>query len=76
MFASAYNTLLCRLVLRLFMCLSVQHDSRWRHVSFWRDMHMLHVGNTSCLKMWFFFFLNYNFGSSLGIFHIKIRGFV
>ena len=33
--------------LRLFMCLLVQHDSRWRHVSFWRDVHRLHVGDMS-----------------------------
>jgi hypothetical protein len=43
--------LLCRFVLRLFMCSFFQHDSRWRHVSFWRDVHELHVGDMSCLKM-------------------------
>jgi hypothetical protein len=34
-FASVCIDLLCRFVLRLFMCLLVQHDSRWRHVSLW-----------------------------------------
>lgn len=32
-FASACVALLCRLVRRLFMCLFVQQDMRWRHVS-------------------------------------------
>ena len=50
-FASACIALLCWFVLRLFMCLLVQHDSRWRHVSFWWDVHRLHVGDMSCLRM-------------------------
>ena len=50
-FASACTTLLCQFVLRLFMFLFVQHDSRWRHVSFWWDLHRLHVGDMSCLRM-------------------------
>ena len=40
-FTNACTTLLCRCVLRLFMCLLVQHDSRCRHVSFCWDMHRL-----------------------------------
>ena len=35
-------------VLRLFMCLLVQHDRRWRHVPFCWDVHRLHVGDMSC----------------------------
>lgn len=34
-------TLLCLLVLKLFICLFVQHESRWRHVSLWRDVQRL-----------------------------------
>jgi uncharacterized membrane protein YcaP (DUF421 family) len=33
-FTSACTALLCWFVLILFMCLLVQHDSRWRHVQF------------------------------------------
>ena len=33
-FANVCIALLCQFVLRLFMWLLVQHDSRWRHVSF------------------------------------------
>ena len=33
--------------LRLLMCLLVQHANRWRYVSFWWDVHGLHVGDTS-----------------------------
>jgi hypothetical protein len=33
-FASVCTTLLCQFILELVMCLLVQHDSRWRHVSF------------------------------------------
>ena len=48
-------------VLRLFMCLLVHHDSRWRHVSFWRDVHRVHFGgDRSCVF----------FNSSLSIYHI------
>ena len=39
---------LCRLVLRLFMCLFKQHDNRWRDVLLWKDVHI------SCLRMWFY----------------------
>jgi hypothetical protein len=42
---------LCQFVLKLFMCLLVRRDSKWRHVSFWWDMHRLHVGNMYCLRM-------------------------
>ena len=34
-FANACTALLCRFGFRLFMCLLVLLDSRWRHVSFW-----------------------------------------
>ena len=44
-FASACIALLCQFVLKLFMCLLEQHDSRWRHVSSWWDVHRLHVGD-------------------------------
>jgi hypothetical protein len=54
-FASACLALLCWFVLRLCMCLLMQHDSRWRHISLWWDVHGLHVGDRSCLRMWFFF---------------------
>ena len=54
MFASVRTTLLWRFVLRLFMCLLMQHNSRWRDVSFWWDVHRLNVGNMSCLRMCFF----------------------
>ena len=54
MFAYAYNALLCWFVLRLFMCLLMQHDSRWRHVSLWWDVHRLHVGDMSYLSVCFF----------------------
>lgn len=43
--ASAYLALLSRLVQRLFMCLFVQQDMRWRHVSIWRDRQRSHVGD-------------------------------
>ena len=36
---------------RLFMCLLMQHDSWWRHVSFWWEVHRLHVRVMSCLRM-------------------------
>ena len=32
---------------KLFTCSLVQHDSRWRHVLFWWDMHRLQVGDMS-----------------------------
>ena len=51
-FASA-SALLCRFVVRLFIGLLVQHDSRWRHVSFWWDVHRLQVGSIPCLTMCF-----------------------
>ena len=37
----------CRFVLSLFMCLIMQHSSRWRHE--W-DEHNLHVGDMYCLR--------------------------
>ena len=48
-FASAWTTTLCWFVLRLFMCVLMQHDSRWRHVSFWWDVH--HVGDMAYLSL-------------------------
>ena len=66
MFASTCITLLCWFVLRLFMCLLVQHDSRWRHVSLWWDVCRLNVGDMSCSRMCFFS------SSSISIFHIYI----
>ena len=36
-FDGACIALFCRS--RLFMCLFLQHDSRWRHVPFWWDVH-------------------------------------
>ena len=48
---SAFIALLCWFVLKFFMCLLVQFDSRWRHVSFWWDVHRLHVGDMSCLNV-------------------------
>jgi hypothetical protein len=53
-FASAHTALLYMFVLRLLRCLLVQYYSRWRHVSFWWDVHMLHVGDMSCLRMCLF----------------------
>jgi hypothetical protein len=47
-FASACIALLRWFVLRFYMCLLMQHDSRWRNVSFWWDVQRLHVGNMSC----------------------------
>ena len=32
--SSVCIAILCRFVLRLFMCLLMQDDSKWRHVSF------------------------------------------
>ena len=56
-FAKACIALICHFVLRLFMFLLVQHDSSWscwRYVSFWWDVHRLHVGDMSCPRMCFF----------------------
>ena len=53
-FVNVCIALLCRFVLRLSMWLVVLHDSRWRHVSFWWNVHRLHVGDMSCLWMSFF----------------------
>jgi len=52
--ASACTALLCRLVRRLFMCLFVQHDSKWRQLSFSFNGHRLHSGEISCLRICFF----------------------
>ena len=51
MFASVCTTLLYQFVLRLFMRLLVQHDNWWTYISFWWDVHRLHVGDMSCLRM-------------------------
>ena len=61
--ASVCIALLCRFVFRLFMCLLMQHDNRWRHVSFLWDVRKVHVGDMFCLRMCYF-------GSSLRIFQI------
>lgn len=52
MLANACVTSLCQLVHRSFMCLFLQHESKWRHVSFWfwHDGHRLHKGDMSCLR--------------------------
>ena len=52
-FATMHIALLCWFVLRLFMCLLLQCDSRWRHVLFWWDVNRLHVGDMSCLRICF-----------------------
>lgn len=51
--AIACNALLWWLVHRLLMCLFVQHESRWRHVSFWRDVQRLLRGDVSGLRTCF-----------------------
>ena len=51
MFVNACTALLCRLVLELFTCLLMQHD---RHVSFWWNVHRLHVGDMSLFEDVFF----------------------
>ena len=52
-FVSAWIALLCWFVLRLFMCLLMQDDSRWRHVSFCWDVHRGHVEDMPCLNTCF-----------------------
>ena len=42
-FASVCISLMCRFVLRLFICSFVQHNNKWRHVSFGRDVHRFYV---------------------------------
>ena len=53
MFANACINLLYWLFLRLFMCLFVQLDSRWRHVLICWDVHGLHNGDMSCSRACF-----------------------
>ena len=53
MLANACATSLCRFVSRLFMCLFLQHERKWRHVSFWHDGHGLHRGHMSYLRKCF-----------------------
>ena len=53
MSVSTCIALLCLLGLRLFRCLFVQHESRWRHVSFCLREHKLHNVEMSCLKACF-----------------------
>ena len=43
-FARVCTALLYRLVRILFICLFLQHESRWRHVSFWREGRYYIVG--------------------------------
>jgi hypothetical protein len=58
--ASTCIALLCCLVLRLFMCLFVQHDSKWRDVSICCDVHRLYKGRYVLLKDFFLsFFLSF-----------------
>ena len=47
-FASVCVALVCRFVFILLMCLLIQHGRRWRHVSFWWDIHRFHVGDMPC----------------------------
>ena len=35
------------------MCLFLQHNNKWRHVSYHFSGHRLHRGEMSCLKMLF-----------------------
>ena len=56
-FANACVVLLCQLVLKLFMCLFVQHDSSWRYVLNYWDVHRLHNGNMSRLRTCFLLLL-------------------
>lgn len=50
-FTTACIALLCWFVFKLFMCLVVQHESRWGHVAFSWDAHSLNVEDMFCLKM-------------------------
>ena len=36
-----------------YIDLLMQHDNTWCHVSFWWDVHRLHVRNMFCLRMCF-----------------------
>lgn len=53
--ASRCIVLLCQSVLRLIMCLFVQHDRKWRHLSLCCDVHRLHKGDMSCLRMYYYY---------------------
>ena len=52
-FASACISLICQFVLRFFICSSVQHNSKWRHVSFGMDVLRLYVVDMSYLRICF-----------------------
>ena len=52
--ANACTALLYLLVLRLFICSFVKHESRWRHVSFCCRKHKLHSGEMSWFRVCFF----------------------
>lgn len=39
---------------RRYMCLFGQHESMWRHVSFYYFVHKLHSGEICCLRILFF----------------------
>lgn len=53
-FGRASTALLCRLVLKLFVCLFLQHASRWRHVSYCCELHRLYRGDMSYFRTYFF----------------------
>lgn len=50
MLARACTTLLCHMVLRLFMSLFLQQDYKWRQLSFWRALHKLQRGDMFSLR--------------------------
>lgn len=54
-FASMCVALLCRLEWRSFMCMFVQHNNWWKHVSIWQYMHRSHVGDMLSLGRVVFF---------------------
>lgn len=53
-FGRVWTPLLCQLVLELFVCLFLQHASRWRHVSYCCELHRLHREDMSFLRTYFF----------------------
>ena len=63
--ASVCTDFLCPLVWWLLMCLFVQHNMRWRQLSFGFSGHRLHNWEISCLRMCVY-------GSFVCIYHIWI----
>jgi hypothetical protein len=53
---SACIALLCQLDPRLITCLFVQHDRKWRHLSFCCDVHRLHKGDMSCSRRYYYYY--------------------